>query len=227
MVPAILVVVGLLFLFWVGDRLKRRELVSSPPAPDPRQLAQALEWKEGDASPNGRRVLWVQPAARQLLSLTSGNGAFFFAAGCPVDVEKLPLQLPEQATELAVSWPISSDETMRLFAGFAPAVMEDKWRIVAYPTEKALRVFFFRSWTGVLLYVLEVNAGTVNKLWAQPQDELAVPMAKALLDGYLLGRPCIVPALAEHGEDKLKLMLHGIQWAGRRCDGVEPAAMAT
>jgi hypothetical protein len=46
------------------------------------------------------------------------------------------------------------------------------------------------------------------------------------MDAYLFNRICLVPAPAELGDDKLKLLVHGMQWAGRHCDYVEPAASA-
>jgi hypothetical protein len=46
------------------------------------------------------------------------------------------------------------------------------------------------------------------------------------MDAYLFNRICLVPAPAELGDDKLKLLVHGMQWAGRHSDYVEPAASA-
>jgi hypothetical protein len=215
-----LVVIGGYFIL---RGLRARADVGPKASVNPTELAETLEWREGDASPNGRRVLWVQPAARQLLSMTQGDGAPWFAAGCPIETETLDGRLPENSVERDVDWPIAESDSMSLIVGFGPEVMEDKWRIVGWPGEKSIRLYFFRSWTGVLIYVLEVEGGTVRKIWAAGDDALAEPMSKALLDGHILGKACVVPAPAELGEDKLKLMLHGIQWAGRRCDAVEPA----
>jgi len=154
--------------------------------------------------------------------MTQEGGAAWFGAGCPVDVDGLADRLPEAAVELTVHWPIESEQVMCFFSGFFPEAMEDKWRIVAWPMEGGLRVYFFRSWSGVLTYVLEVSEQAVRRIWAQAGDPMPEAMLGAIVDGYLLGKPCLVPAPPELGDDKLRLMLHGITWAGRRCDAVEP-----
>ena len=75
---------GAFFLFG------RRGGTRKTPSVNPRQLTETLDWRDGETSPNGRRVLWVQPAARTLHSLTeSAESAAFFAAGCPVNIEEL------------------------------------------------------------------------------------------------------------------------------------------
>jgi hypothetical protein len=202
--------------------LLRRPPKSWRTPPNPHELAETLEWREGSRSPNGRRVLWVQHASRTLLSMTqSTEGAAFFGSNCAVDPEELAHRLPEGATETSVHWPIAQDEGIQLLLWYRPEVMEDKWLIVPIPSSSGIRLFFLRSWTGVLVYVLEWDKSAVHTIWAAEGDRLAEPMLRALMDGYLLGKPLIVPAPSELGDDKLKLLMHGIQWAGRHCDAVE------
>lgn len=193
----------------------------------PQDLAEELKWVQGKASPTGRRALHVRPAVSNLMSMTSDpRAAAYFAAGCPVNAEKLKGSLPEKPREVEVSWPLTEAEAAKVAAGFLPEVMEDKWRIAALPVEGALRAFFLRSWTGSLVYVIEVRDGAVRRLWCPEGDALAEPMVRGLIDAYLLNRICLIPAPAELGDDKLKLLVHGMQWAGRHCDYVEPAARA-
>lgn len=193
----------------------------------PQELASELKWVEGKASPSGRRALHVRPAVSNLMSMTSDpSAASYFAAGCPVNPEKLKGRLPKDPRELQVNWPLTEAEAESVARGFLPEVMEDKWRIAAFEVDGALRAFFLRSWTGALVYVIEVKDGAVRRLWHPEGDELAEPMARGLMDAYLFNRICMIPAPAELGDDKVKLLVHGMQWAGRHCDYVEPAARA-
>jgi hypothetical protein len=191
----------------------------------PRDLAAELKWVEGKASPSRRRALHVRPAVSNLMSMTSDpKAAAYFAAGCPVNAEELKTSLPENAREIQVDWPLTAAEAASVAEGFDPEVMEDKWRIAAFEVNGARRVFFIRSWTGALVYVLEVKGGAVKRIWHGEGDEAAARMVRGLMDAYLFNRDCVIPAPAELGDDKLKLLVHGMQWAGRHCDYVEPAA---
>ena len=193
----------------------------------PKELADQLKWVEGKASPSGHRALHVRPAVSNLVSMTSDpSAAAFFAAGCPVNGERLKGLLPDEPREIAVDWPLKESEAARVAGGFLPEVMEDKWRIAAFSVDGALRAFFLRRWTGALVYVIEVKDGAVKRLWCSEGDDLAEPMVRGLMDAYLFDRICVIPAPARLGDDKLKLVVHGMQWAGRHCDYVEPAASA-
>lgn len=189
----------------------------------PRDLADELPWVDGKASPSGRRALHVRPAVSNLMSMTSDpSAASYFAAGCPVDAEKLKGSLPENPREIQVDWPLTETEAASVAEGFLPEVMEDKWRIATFEAEGALRAFFIRSWTGALVYVIEVKDGAVRRIWHSEGDELAEGMVRGLMDAYLFHRICLIPAPADLGDDKLKLLVHGMQWAGRHCDYVDP-----
>jgi hypothetical protein len=216
-----IVVVLVVVLLVAVVRARRRADHPAGATQSPEELAAALEWREGEASPNRSRVLWTAPASAALRSMTQG-GAAYFAAGCPVDLDDLAEKLPDDAVQRSMDWPLQQDQMVRLLLGFRPQVMEDKWVIASWPTEGGLKVFFLRSWTGALVYVLEVEKAHATRLWAPANDSLAEPMAQALLDGYVFQKPCVVPAPAELGEDKLKLMAWGIRWAGRHCDAVQP-----
>lgn len=191
----------------------------------PKDLVEQLEWVEGKKSPTGRRALHVRPAVSNLVSMTSDpRGATFFAAGCPVNVERLRGSLPERPREITVDWPLTEVESAKVTRGFAPEVMEDKWRIEALSVEGAVRVFFLQSWTGALAYVVEVKDGGVKRIWCTEGDALAEAMVRGLMEAYLFDRICVIPAPEEMGDDKLKLVAHGMHWAGRHCDYVEPLA---
>lgn len=221
MIPFLL---SLLFVALLAYLYKRGPVDEPMLRQTPQDLAAELKWVEGKASPTGRRALHVRPAVSNLMSMTSdANAAAYFAAGCPVNGEKLKGQLPEKAGEIEVDWPLTEAEAAKVGGGFLPEVMEDKWRIAAVPVEGALRVFFLRSWTGKLVYVLEVRDGAVKRLWAPEVDALAAPMVRGLMDAYLLDRICVIPAPAKLGDDKVKLLVHGMHWAGRHCDYVEPS----
>lgn len=223
----LLFLITLLFIAVLIYLYKRGPLEESMLTQTPEDLAGQLKWVQGKASPTGRRALHVRPAVSNLMSMTSDpKAAAFFAAGCPVSGEKLRASLPERARAVEVEWPLSEAEVASISEGFFPEVMEDKWRIAAFEVEGALRAFFVQSWTGALVYVIEVKDGAVRRLWHSEGDELAEGMVRGLMDAYLFNRICLVPAPAELGDDKLKLLVHGMQWAGRHCDYVEPAASA-
>lgn len=191
----------------------------------PGDLADELAWVEGKASPTGRRALHVRPAVSNLVSMTSDpSGAAYFAAGCPVSAEKLKGSLPESPREIAVHWPLTEDQIARVARGFLPEVMEDKWRIASLMVGGARRAYFLRSWTGVLVYVIEVKDGAVARLWCSEGDALAEPMVRGLMEAYLFDKICVIPAPPELGDDKRRLIAHGMQWAGRHCDYVEPTS---
>lgn len=191
----------------------------------PGDLADELAWVEGKASPTGRRALHVRPAVSNLVTMTSDpSGAAFFAAGCPVDRDKIMGSLPESPREIAVDWPLTEDQIARVARGFVPEVMEDKWRVASFPSEGGRRAYFLRSWTGALVYVIEVREGAVKRLWCEGGDALAEPMVRGLMEAYLFDKLCVIPAPAELGDDKRRLIAHGMQWAGRHCDYVEPVA---
>lgn len=223
----LLFLITLLFIAILVYVYKRGPLEETMLNQSPQGLADELKWVEGKASPSGRRALHVRPAVSNLMSMTSDpSAASFFAAGCPVNREKLKSSLPERPLALEVDWPLTEAQVASVSEGFLPEVMEDKWRVAAIEVEGAVRAFFLQSWTGKLVYVLELKDGAVKRLWHSEGDELAAPMARALMNAYLLNRLCVVPAPAELGDDKLKLLVHGMQWAGRHCDYVEPAASA-
>jgi hypothetical protein len=203
----------------------RRHTTPVPDAAPFAALAEGLPWRDGATSPNGRRVLWVEPAATTLMSATTHIAtAAYFGAGCPVDPDALRARLPDAPVEARVAWPLTRDEVARVERGFRPLVMEDKWRIETLDIEGGQRVFMLRSWTGMLLYALDLDERGVTRVWSSSDDPCGPHMARAVFEGYLLGRPCVVPAPKELGDDKAKLLLFGIQMAGRRCQAVEPGA---
>jgi hypothetical protein len=219
--------ISLLFVGVLAYLYKRIPVDEPMLQKSPGELAEELKWVDGKASPSGRRVLHVRPAVSNLVSMTSDpSAASFFAAGCPVSGERLKSMLPDEPTEIAVDWPLTETEAARVAGGFLPEVMEDKWRIAAFSVDGALRAFFLRSWTGALVYVIEVKDGAVKRLWFSGKDDLAELMVRGVMDAYLFDRICVIPAPPELGDDKLKLVVHGMQWAGRHCDYVEPAAQA-
>jgi len=188
-------------------------------------LAESLVWCDGDLSPNGRRVLLVEPAAQSFRSSTSSpEGAAWFAAGCPVDEAALRGRLPDEPVKEKVHWSLTGDEVARLRAGFTPEALEDKWRVVTLAGDDGERVYLLRSWTGALTYVLDLAPHGVRWVWRGARDPLGVDLARAITDGYALDKPCVIPAPRELGEDKLRLMTWGLQMAGRRCKAVEPLA---
>jgi hypothetical protein len=221
MLPFLLSLLFVALLVYVYKRIPVDEPMLKQ---SPQDLADELKWAQGKASPSGRRALHVRPAVSNLMSMTSdASAASYFAAGCPVNGEELKGSLPDKAREIEVDWPLTEAEAAKAARGFLPEVMEDKWLVAAFHVEGALRVFFVRSWTGALIYVLEVKDGAVKRLWAPEGDALAEPMTRGLMDAYLFDRICLIPAPAELGDDKLKLLVYGMHWAGRHCDYVEPS----
>lgn len=201
---------------------------SVPPGASPNSpaaLAEPLVWCDGDLSPNGRRVLLVEPATSALRTMVREPGAAeWFNAGCPLDLDALPSRLPDEHVKEKVSWAFTADEIERIRGGFTPESVEDKWRIVARATEQGERVYLLRSWTGTLVYVIELGAHGVRWVWRGARDPLGVEIARSIVDGYLLGRACVVPAPRELGDDKARLLAWGVKIAGRRCKAVEPGA---
>lgn len=214
-------VVGLLYVWRASKKL------DAPGRRSTAAIAESLVWCDGDLSPNGRRVLLTESAAATFVSAVgSADGAAYFAAGCPVDPETLASKLPDDPVKEKVSWPLTPEERQRVRDGFLPDVMEDKWRIVVLPVDGSERVFLLRSWTGAVMYVLDLGEHNIRWVWRGARDAIGVAMARAIVDGYLLGRPCVVPAPRELGEDKQRLMVWGFQMAGRRCKAVEPHVIA-
>lgn len=219
---AALVAVSTVGLFFVWRAARRLE--AAPPG-SLAALAEALVWCDGDLSPNGRRVLLVEPAALSFQSSTaSPEGVAWFTAGCPVDEEALRARLPDEPVKEKVAWPLTGDEVARLRAGFTPEALEDKWRIVTLRVDEGERVFLLRSWTGALMYVLDLAPHGVRWVWRGARDPLGVDLARAITEGYALDKPCVIPAPRELGDDKVRLMTWGLQMAGRRCKAVEPLA---
>ncbi len=211
-------------LWFVWRAAKKLPLGAS--AGSPAALAESLVWYDGDLSPNGRRVLWVEPMSTTLSTAPDDAKAMqWFLDGCPVDEEALRAKLPDEHVKEKVSWPLTPDEVARLRAGFTPEGAEDKWRIVTLGTEQGERVFMLRSWTGTLMYVLDLTEKGVRWVWRGARDPLGVELARAVVDGYVLQRTCVVPAPREIGDDKGRLLLWGVKIAGRRCKAVEPGVM--
>ena len=126
-----------------------------------------------------------------------------------------------------IDWTLDEPELFRIRAGFAPSAMEDKWRILSRAEQGTLRVYFRRSWTNDLVFVVEIKDGRASRLSHARSTFAAELTVRALLDGYLLGRTCVLPAPRELGTEKLGLMSYGISIAGRHCDFVEPEAART
>lgn len=189
---------------------------------DPSALAERLEWCEGDASPTGRRVLDIRPASRTLLSASADAEAARHVLEAPADIEALASGWPDDARSTAVDWSFDDTELKRMQDGFAPAAMEDKWRIVSRLEGAKLHVFFRRSWTNDLVFVLELEGGQAKALRYPKGAYRPELSARAILDGYVFGRTCVIPAPRVVGEDKRRLMSYGISVAGRRCGFVEP-----
>ncbi len=219
-VLAALAAASSLLLVYVWRESKKLTL---PQPGTPAALAESLAWADGDLSPNGRRVLLVEPSASALLTANVRPDATpFFDAPGDLDEAALGPRLPESPVKEKVSWKLSRAELERVRAGFTPTSREDKWRIVTLRVEGAERVYMLRSWTGAVAWVLELDEHGVRWVWRAAKDALAVPTARAVLEGHCLGEGCVVPAPAELGEDKLRLMVYGVQVAGRRCRAVEP-----
>ena len=224
--PYVLAVIAAGSTLWLLYVLRVTRGVPGGASPNsPAALAEPLVWCDGDLSPNGRRVLLVDSATAPLLAMIREiESAHWFDAGCPIDHDALHSKLPDDHVKEKVSWPLSKDEVARLRAGFVPSSLEDKWRIVARTLDKGERVYLFRSSTGSLMYVLDLCESGVRWVWRGARDPLGVVLARSIVDGYLLDRPCVVPAPREFGEDKARLLAWGVKIAGRRCKAVEPGA---
>src|SRR5687767_1241101 len=95
--------ITLLFIAVLIYVYKRGPLEETMLQQSPQDLADELKWVEGKASPGGRRALHVRPAVSNLMSMTSDpSAAAFFAAGCPVNREKLKSSLPERPRAVQV-----------------------------------------------------------------------------------------------------------------------------
>lgn len=189
---------------------------------DPSALAERLEWCEGDASPTGRRMLDIRPASRTLLSASADVEAARNVLEAPADIDALASGWPDDARSTAVDWSFDDTELKCMLDGFAPAAMEDKWRIVSRLEGVKLHVFFRRSWTNDLVFVIELEEGQARAVHSPKGAYRPELTARAILDGYVFGRTCVIPAPRAVGEDKRRLISYGISVAGRRCDFVEP-----
>jgi hypothetical protein len=220
---AVLVAGSTLWLLYVWRAAK--SIPQGASAGSPAAIAETLVWYDGDLSPNGRRVLWVEPATPMMLAaMADAKAATWLAKGCPLDAGSLPARLPDDHVKEKVAWALTPDEVARIREGFTPESGDDKWRIVTVPVERGERVYLMRSWTGALVYVLDLGEHGVRWVWRGARDPLGVELARAVVDGYLLGRTCVVPAPRELGEDKGQLLAWGVKIAGRRCKAVEPGA---
>jgi hypothetical protein len=213
-----------------APRKRRRRAESSegsakPPAStSPEAIAATLEWIVGDASPTGRRVLDVRPGSRTLLSFSEDPDAAANIAAGAIDVESIGRDLPHDPASLHVAWTFTEPELASLVAGFVPTQMEDKWLVASRRAGERTSLYFLRSWTRELLAVVELRDREAFRVWHSRTMLLPEATLRALIDGYLLGRPCVIPAPPECGDDRLRLLSFGIAVAGRRCDFVEPAA---
>jgi ADP-ribosylglycohydrolase len=192
----------------------------------PAALAETLPWLSGADSPTGRRVLDVRAASRTLLSMSED------AAAAMTLISDLPETFfdadpaPENPVSIPVRWSFTTTEMSRVQRGFPPGTMEDKWRIVTRPRLGGLRAYFLRSWTNRVVATLDVDGAMGTVLTARQDTFAPEATVRAILDGYLLDGPCVVPATPDLGTDKLSLMSFGISVAGRRCDFVEPTSAA-
>lgn len=194
----------------------------APEAHDPRAIAERLEWREGSDSPTGRRILDVRPGSQQILSASADPEAARRVMASSAEAEQSAAAGIAGPVHSAIDWAFDADELARIRVGFAPSAMEDKWRILAREEGTVLRVYFLRSWTNQLLFVIEIDRGRARRL-LHTQDQFSpIRTARAVLDGYVLDRPCVIPAPPSFGDDKFRLMSFGISMAGRRCDFVEP-----
>lgn len=186
---------------------------------DPAALAETLPWCTGPESPTGRRVLDVRPASRTLLSASQDPEAALRV----FEVPSVCTGFPEDPVVDVVDWTFSSAELSRIRAGFVPTAMEDKWCIVSEEIDGSLRVRFFRSWSHWLAFVLDFDGARAKRLvYAARGGQLACETVRAIVDGYLLARPCVLRAPSDLGTDKARLMAFAISTAGRRADFVEP-----
>jgi hypothetical protein len=181
---------------------------------------QALEWRR---LADGRRVLWVRPLVERLRAEAHGpRAAARLAAGCPVDEAALAGPLPDALVRRPLEWSLAADDAVKLVGGFAPSQLDDKWQIVAV-RRAGVRVCFLRSWTGQLVYAVEMASDwRVEALWAPREDPFAPTTMRAVADAHLFGRTAVVPAPPEIGDDKTRLFYFGFGVLGRRCDAVEP-----
>lgn len=198
--------------------------IEPPQASDPREIAERLDWRQESESPTGRRVLDVRPGTRTILSASADPEAARRVMASSSDPEQSAVGGIAEPAYSVIDWAFDDDELVRLRGGFVPSAMEDKWRILIAEVGKELRLYFLRSWTDQLLFVVEIVDGHARRL-VHTQDQFSpIATARAVLDGYLLERPCVIPAPPSFGEDKFRLMSFGISMAGRRCDFVEPDA---
>lgn len=145
----------------------------------------------------------------------------------PTDLDQLASGLPGDGWSTMVDWPFDEFELLRIRAGFTPSAMEDKWRILSREEAGTLSVYFRRSWTNDLVFVAEIKDGRASRLSHAKGCFAPELTVRAILDGYLLGRTCVLTAPRALGTDKSGLMSYGISVAGRRCDFVEPEAART
>jgi hypothetical protein len=217
----LLVAVSIVGLVYVWRAIQM--LPAGTSANSPASFAETLVWYDGELSPNGRKVLWIEPAAERYATVIHDvTPTDFFSRGCPVDENELQTQWPEDHVKEKVSWALNDEEIERMRKGFVPEVLEDRWRMMTFKVDGSERCYVLRVSDGKLMYVLDVGEHGIRWVWRGARDAMGVEIARALIEGFLLGHTCVIPAPRNAGEDKSLLMAWGIRIAGRRCKAVEP-----
>ena len=67
-------------------------------------------------------------------------------------------EFPKDKYVYGVDWLISTKDMNRLFMGFEPINMEDKW--IVYKEKN--NIYFHSSWTGYCIYVLSISESKIH-----------------------------------------------------------------
>ncbi|ALN61316.1 hypothetical protein GLA29479_430 [Lysobacter antibioticus] len=128
--------------------------------------------------------------------------------------------LPENAIELECRLAYPSGEVAE-GALFKAQQMEDKWDVYLYGD----RMYFSRSWTGVLMYaagfIATSNSLTINRVWV-PSELAGDPkyflrQLDYLVKSHILGRRIPHPLPADFERDMQAIALFSLSQYGRQC----------
>ncbi|MCS6915552.1 MAG: hypothetical protein RMK29_00405 [Myxococcales bacterium] len=188
-------------------------------------------WLTPEESPLGRRVLDCRGYCKLMPGPPRDKIVERFQALRRMSLEQLRDCLPEGSDPAGyeLSWDFNEGEALRLRAGFHATDVEDRW-LIRYAHG---RLYFQRSWTGVLVYVAEIRpehgGARLTRLWLRGSDSacpeqrlLHIAIVRYLIDSHLLGRLAAVPVPSDLASEPLKMALFAFSIAGRRGEYAEP-----
>jgi len=212
----------LLSLFRGGSKGKPQQKDSPPPSSPQSDETSLARWLTKD-NPDNPFILEgfdCYGFVRSMLSTTKDPDiAASFVSLRAVDGQGVRGSLPEDAIEIPCSLSYESDGETSDGILFKSAVMEEKWDIYLYDG----RVYFCRSWTGLLALVAEITPAEkslhVARIWAARAAEpaLAIQQVDYLIKSHLYRRQAPHPLPSDLQRDPSTVAMYSFSQYGKLC----------